>query len=878
MDELRQTIISAINSSNINTTQVDSDAFNPENFKRTVEGLVSAMDTGTKDVKGSFSGLNKSLKKETSSVDKIAEKNREILDKVRKLNQSVSRSMTRLDKKRAEAKSSVSSTIKISETSINKLAERIGVSVSGAMSSSVGTIEASLEKAIGKITVVASGSTKSETEETEYAKAKREREEGLKAARERRDLAILTAKDEREVREAQKRYEENAFVKRQKQEEEWAKKREQKEQRKKNIKSARLAFVGNVLSGVSTGIAQGKAQPVIDGVKSAVTGIVSALNPIAGKVAGGLFAVVQQLFDIYAAVDKKSSEYARSVGGGRYAKYSVKERATSIANAQKLVDSWNNNVYTTEELIERMMQASEAIGRSTEGFSDAQIKALADIKRFGISDKTISDFDTLGVNAEAMSKRMAGVYSTASKHGVNAKKAIDAVVNNLKMAQRYNFREGLDALTRMAERSVELKINMQEFGRFADKVSTVEGAVRAGAELSVLGGSFAQASNPMGLLYGGLNDVEELMKRVEIMTKGKAFFNREKGTIDIGTFERQVLMNAADKMGMDKQTLLDMAFNQERERIVTSQLRGGLDKDVISYIKNLATIDERGNAQIKIRGVEEPLDVRNLDNRYRDILKRESEEKSEITNANLGSILGSTKDISSKLDDILKTIREKIVRLLFRIIDDNNYEQSFYGLNDEEYKSFKKRVSSSKASTDEDKNRIANDIINERAVNRGGDRKTYFDEGSSQQGYAEGGPVKGNGTSTSDDIYARLSNGEYVIKASAAKKFRPYLDAINGEKEGSVRPSGSFKERYNITSVEPPVNQQNGANRGFGDIGKVSIDVTGTIDLKLDGKTKTVNAEDIFSSPKFIESLIKNIQYRMNGAYVKDNLPFKYGV
>lgn len=44
---------------------------------------------------------------------------------------------------------------------------------------------------------------------------------------------------------------------------------------------------------------------------------------------------------------------------------------------------------------------------------------------------------------------------------------------------------------------------------------------------------------------------------------------------------------------------------------------------------------------------------------------------------------------------------------------------------------------------------------------------------------ATGGPVMGPGTSTSDSIPARLSNGEYVVNAKATRKNRQLLDMIN---------------------------------------------------------------------------------------------------
>lgn len=46
--------------------------------------------------------------------------------------------------------------------------------------------------------------------------------------------------------------------------------------------------------------------------------------------------------------------------------------------------------------------------------------------------------------------------------------------------------------------------------------------------------------------------------------------------------------------------------------------------------------------------------------------------------------------------------------------------------------------------------------------------------------FADGGPIIGAGTSTSDSIPAMLSNGEYVLNAKAVKRVgRPLLDAIN---------------------------------------------------------------------------------------------------
>jgi hypothetical protein len=52
-------------------------------------------------------------------------------------------------------------------------------------------------------------------------------------------------------------------------------------------------------------------------------------------------------------------------------------------------------------------------------------------------------------------------------------------------------------------------------------------------------------------------------------------------------------------------------------------------------------------------------------------------------------------------------------------------------------------------------------------------------------GFAEGGPVSGAGTGTSDSIPAWLSNGEYVMPAAMTAKYRPLLDSM---RNGTLNP------------------------------------------------------------------------------------------
>lgn len=74
-------------------------------------------------------------------------------------------------------------------------------------------------------------------------------------------------------------------------------------------------------------------------------------------------------------------------------------------------------------------------------------------------------------------------------------------------------------------------------------------------------------------------------------------------------------------------------------------------------------------------------------------------------------------------------------------------------------------------------------------------------------GFADGGLVRGPGTSQSDSVLARLSNGEYVVNAKSAREYRGLLEAINGgalprfASGGLVAPGAEFGREMGFGEV-----------------------------------------------------------------------------
>jgi TP901 family phage tail tape measure protein len=140
-----------------------------------------------------------------------------------------------------------------------------------------------------------------------------------------------------------------------------------------------------------------------------------------------------------------------------------------------------------------------------------------------------------------------------------------------------------------------------------------------------------------------------------------------------------------------------------------------------------------------------------------------------------------------------------------------------------------------------------------------------FASGGGYIGAAEGGFITGKGTSTSDSIPARLSNGEYVMQASAVRGYGVnFMEAINRMK---LDASGKGLPSFNITRPR----RARFAEGGFvADSGKDKDSGANNTNIRLVNVVDTNQTEDFLASSDG-ESLIVNI-IRRNGSSIKSLL------
>lgn len=218
----------------------------------------------------------------------------------------------------------------------------------------------------------------------------------------------------------------------------------------------------------------------------------------------------------------------------------------------------------------------------------------------------IAGFDKLGISMKSAAKATGKLYQEAGEYGINLKKYTENFTNNLEMAQRYNFRNGVNGLKEMARKATEIRQDMKQIASFADKVGSVTGAVETAANLQVLGGSFAALSNPLAMLNESLTDMNGLQDRFNQMTQGAATYNSVTHQIEMDPVTRQLMKRAAESMGVDPNNFIDQAYAQARQTEIKRQIdvNGiGVDDKLKTLLSNVGEIDsETGVAGATIDG------------------------------------------------------------------------------------------------------------------------------------------------------------------------------------------------------------------------------------------------------------------------------------
>ena len=367
---------------------------------------------------------------------------------------------------------------------------------------------------------------------------------------------------------------------------------------------------------------------ITDGVKKIGDSVLKALGP-------------------WTKMSQAAADYAKNIGLSGKAMDALRKNTIDLVSNAGIGIKYNVSV---EELMGLRQNFTKGTGR--------QISATnGDLETLAASSKILGDnasefmarLENFGVSIEDAGSRAGKMFATASKRGIAWENYSKNFLDNISLAQRYTFKNGTRGLESMARKATEINLNMSQAAAFADKVSTVEGAITTGAQLQVLGGPFAQMADPIGMLYEGLSDLEGLQDRMVQMFGNLGKFNRQTGEVELSSFNRQRVLAAANSMGLDASNIFESINSNARRNEIARQLQGNanVDEDTANLIKNVATI-KNGQAGVEIGGVFKKVsELTNADSRYlTEIARSESDDVKDIAQRLRGwddSVQGFTK-------------------------------------------------------------------------------------------------------------------------------------------------------------------------------------------------------------------------------------------
>lgn len=391
----------------------------------------------------------------------------------------------------------------------------------------------------------------------------------------------------------------------------------------------------------------------------------------------GLKNLAIDLSEGWRRVDQSSANFARNIGVGSKALSSL--RTNTFKSFTKRGIGLKYGI-TMDEFLGIQENYSKAQGRNI-SLSNEDVEVGAAMSRIMGSKggEFAAALENFGLSYTEAGKRAGKMFSDASKYGLSFEKYSENFLSNIKMAQNYTFRDGLKGLERMAKESTAIKLNMQNIASFADKVGTLQGAVETSAALQVLGGTFAQFSDPLRLLSDSLTNVEGLMDTFKRMTGNIGRFNSQTGQVEVSAMMRQQLKAATQAMGMNYNEVMDSVQAQGRRNFIKDKIKSGFSDEEKEFIMNTATVTG-GVPQLTYfndKGERITKDVNKLSSEEIKYARAQNQSDSD----NIKSIAQSVTSMNERIKggkDTIQAIKAEVVDPVMKTVNDFLSESTNY--------------------------------------------------------------------------------------------------------------------------------------------------------------------------------------------------------
>lgn len=379
--------------------------------------------------------------------------------------------------------------------------------------------------------------------------------------------------------------------------------------------------------------------------------------------------------------NQQSIAFARQMGMSQ--KEADSYTRVLLKRAEKLGEAYGISAKQVFELQENLANATNKAMM----LSDKQAEKMLQINKL-VGANVVNTFSSemmnkMGGQLSAVQGAVSKAYAIGAKSGLNAAKFSEKVAQNLGMANKLSFRNGVDDIMRMTALSEKLGFNLQSVEQAASNFMELDKAIENSAQLQMLGGAAsAFGGNPLTMAFETNYDPEAFTKRMTDTLGGLATFDKSKGYASMNGMNMDFARNIAKAMGISADEAVSIAKKQAeikyKEGAYGTVLGNLKTKEQRDFVLNKSYVDSTtGHLMINdVKGNAVDISKNGLsDSIIEELQKFDGKSDSELMEMQAKSLTS----IDEQLQGIQTTFDAKIAQPLANNLGDIRRAINYYG-------------------------------------------------------------------------------------------------------------------------------------------------------------------------------------------------------
>ena len=253
---------------------------------------------------------------------------------------------------------------------------------------------------------------------------------------------------------------------------------------------------------------------------------------------------------------------------------------------------------TIEDALKMQSQYAETSGR-TVNFSNVEYEKNFAVGRIVGEDNLMNFEAQMNIFNQSVSDSadiMYEMYKDANRMGISQKKLVKDVLGNLKLANKYDFKNGTKGFIELSKWAENARFNLDSLGGALEKIQSggLENTITTSAKLQVLGGPFAAFSDPLGMEFEANADPDAYAKRIQKMFSTMGSFDKKTGQTTFNPVENKMIRSAAESLGISVEDAKNMARGARQKDVVKKQMQySTLNPEDQDAIANKAQFDQK---------------------------------------------------------------------------------------------------------------------------------------------------------------------------------------------------------------------------------------------------------------------------------------------